>query len=71
MSVDGDVNPVYKYISGLTGDPVSPQNIHVMTSFHGFTMFKLNNDILKLYGRLMDDSELPAEVQTALRNQQR
>lgn len=34
-------------------------------------MFKLNNEILKLYGRLMDDSELPAEVQTALRFQHR
>jgi hypothetical protein len=70
-SVDGDVDPVYKYISGRTGDPVSPRNIHIMTAFYGFTMFKLNNDILKLYGRLMDDSELPAEVQTALRNQHR
>jgi len=35
-----------------------------MTGVYGFTMFKLNSEILKLYGRLMDDTELPADVQT-------
>jgi hypothetical protein len=42
-----------------------------MTSLYGFTMFKLNSEILRLYGKLMDDTELPADVQTALRNQHR
>ena len=69
VAVDGDADPVYKYIAGLGGDPVSPHNMQIMTSVYGFTMFKLNSEILRLYGRLMDDTELPADVQTALRNQ--
>jgi hypothetical protein len=32
-------------------------------------MFKLNTDILRLYGSLMDDNELPPEVKAALRKQ--
>jgi len=45
--------------------------MQIMTSVYRFTMFKLNTEILRLYGRLMDDAELPAEVQMALRNQHR
>ena len=71
VAVDGDVDPVHKYIAGLGSDPISPKNLQIVTSVYGFTMFKLNSEILRLYGRLMDDTELPADVQTALRNQHR
>lgn len=56
---------------GFGGDPVSPRNLQIMTSVYGFTMFKLNSEILRLYGSLMDDTELPADLQTALGNQHR
>jgi len=69
VQADGDVDPVYKYIAGLTGDPISPRNLTIITTYSRFTMFKLNTDILRLYGSLMDDNELPPEVQTALRKQ--
>ena len=39
----------------------------VMTTYSRFTMFKLNTDILRLYGKMMQDEELPQEVQAALR----
>jgi hypothetical protein len=32
-------------------------------------MVRLNKDILDLYGSMMDDDELPKEVQAALRHQ--
>lgn len=67
VQADGDVDPVYKYMAGLTGDPISPRNMTIMTTYSRFTMFKLNTDILRLYGKLMDDDELPQEVQAALR----
>jgi hypothetical protein len=64
---DGQADPVYKYIAGLTGDPISPRNLTIYTRVTGFTMYKLAKDILALYGKMLDDEELPAEVQTALR----
>ena len=68
---DGQVDPVYKFISGLGGDPIGPRNMTIMTKVYGFTMFKLNKDILALYGKMMDDSELPPETQSALKAQKR
>jgi hypothetical protein len=56
---------------GLGAIPFRPRNLQIMTSVYGFTMFKLNSEILRLYGRLMGDTELPADVQTALGNQHR
>lgn len=41
-----------------------------MTTYSRFTMFKLNTEILRLYGKLMDDGELPREVQAPLRKRQ-
>ena len=67
VQADGDVDPVYKYVAGLTADPISPRNMTIMTTYSRFTMFKLNTDILRLYGKLMDDEELPQEVLAALR----
>lgn len=67
MKADGDVDPVYKYVAGLRGDPISPRNLTIISTYSRFTMFKLNTDILRLYGKLMDDGELPQEVQAALR----
>lgn len=61
------MDPVYKYVAGLTLDPISPRNLRIMTPYARFTMFKLNAHILWLYGKLMADEELPKEVQSALR----
>ena len=69
--VDGMVDPVYKYIGGLGGDPIGARNMTIMTKVTQFTMFKLNNDILQLYGTMMSDEDLPQEVQVALRAQGR
>ncbi|MFZ0864256.1 MAG: hypothetical protein ABR881_20355 [Candidatus Sulfotelmatobacter sp.] len=63
---DGQVDPVYKYIAGLTGDPISPRNLTIYTRATGFTMYKLAKDILALYGTMLSDDELPREVQEAL-----
>lgn len=54
---DGDVDPVYKYKAGLTGDPVGAKNMMIMTTYSRFTMYKLNSDILRLYGSMMQDEE--------------
>lgn len=70
VKADGDVDPVHKYVAGLTGDPISPRNLTIMTTYSRFTMFKLNTDILRLYGTLIHDDELPQEVQAALRKHQ-
>lgn len=66
LLADGQADPVYKYISGLTGDPASPRNIQIWTSVTRFTMYKLAKDILNLYGTMLKDEELPREVQVAL-----
>jgi len=63
---DGDVDPVYKYMAGLGGDPIGPKSMMIMTTYSRLTMFKLNTDILRLYGSLMSDDELPSEVQAVL-----
>ena len=64
---DGQADPVYKYIADLTGDPVSPRNLTIYTRVSGFTMYKLAKDIVALYGKMLDDEELPPEVQAGLR----
>ncbi len=63
---DGQVDPVYKYIAGLGGDPISPRNLTIWIRVMGFTMYKLAKDILALYGTMLKDEELPREVQVAL-----
>jgi hypothetical protein len=64
---DGQADPVYKYIADLTGDPVSPRNLTIYTRVSGFTMYKLAKDIVALHGKMLDDEELPPEVQAGLR----
>lgn len=66
MLADGDVDPLYKYIAGMIPDPVSPRNLMILTNYSRFTIFKLNEEILRLYGTLLHDEELPQEVQAAL-----
>ena len=66
---DGEVDPVYEEIAKLKGDPVSARYLTAFTSLPKFTMVRLNKDILELYGSMMDDDELPKEVQAALRHQ--
>jgi hypothetical protein len=67
LMADGQADPVYKYLSGLGGDPIGQRSITIMSNVTSLTMFKLNKDILKLYGKMMDDAELPPEVQVAVR----
>jgi hypothetical protein len=62
---DGQVDPVYKYIARGGGDPLGI-DLMIRTQVEGFTMYRIAKTILKLYGRLMDDSELPPDVQIAL-----
>jgi len=66
---DGEVDPVYEEIAKLKGDPVSARYLTAYTSIPKFTMVRLNKDIVDLYGSMMDDQELPKEVQAALRVQ--
>ena len=68
---DGQADPVYKYLAGLGSDPVSPRNITIIIRVTGFTMYKLAKDVLGLYGKMLDDDELPPEVQAALRSRSR
>jgi hypothetical protein len=39
----------------------------IYTRVSGFTMYKLAKDIVALYGKMLDDEELPPEVQAGLR----
>jgi len=66
LQADGDLDPVYKYLSGLNGDPLSQSNMMIIEKTPGFTMFKLNNDILKLYGKLMDEDDMPKELRNTI-----
>ena len=66
---DGDVDPVYVQIAKLKGDPISPRYLTAYTSLPKFTMVRLNKDVLDLYGSMMDDGDMPKEVQAALRHQ--
>jgi hypothetical protein len=67
IKADGDLDPVYKYVSGLGGDAIAPRNMMIRQSVTSFTMFKLNNDILTLYGKLMDEEAMPAELKKSIR----
>jgi peptidoglycan hydrolase-like protein with peptidoglycan-binding domain len=71
IKVDGEVDSVHEYLEGLKGDPISPRNLQIWTSVMGFTMFRLNSDILELYGKMMDDMEMPPQVQAAIRESMR
>jgi hypothetical protein len=66
---DGEVDPVYEQIAKLKGDPISPRYLTAYTSLPKFTMVRLNKDVLDLYGSMMNDDDLPKEVQAALRHQ--
>lgn len=66
---DGEIDPVYEQIAKLKGDPISPRYMTAWTSLQRFTMVRLNKDILDSYGKMMDDNELPKEVQASLRIQ--
>jgi|SRR5579859_1235412 len=63
---DGQADPVYKYVAGLKGDPVSARYLKLYTGLFGFTMYKLGKDIVALYGTMLKDEELPQEVRRAL-----
>jgi len=68
---DGAADPVHAQLAQLGGDPIGNRNLLILGKVGRFTMFKLNADILKLHGRVIQDSELPASVQTSIRNHPR
>jgi hypothetical protein len=67
IKTDGDLDPVYKYISGLGSDPAAPGNMMIMIKVTSFTMFKINRDILTLYGKLMNEEDMPQELKDTIR----
>jgi hypothetical protein len=67
IKTDGDLDPVYKYISELGSDPIAPGNMMIMTKVTSFTMFKINRDILTLYGKLMNEEDMPKELKDTIR----
>jgi hypothetical protein len=67
LVIDGGVDPVHTFLATASSDPISGRTLNVMTKVGRFTMFKLNADILKLYGKVLQETELPPEVQTSLR----
>ena len=69
MLADGEVDPVYRQISKLKGDPISAGCLRTYTSLPRFPMVRLHKDVLDLYGLRRDDSERANEVQTSLRVQ--
>ena len=66
MLAEGEVDPVDERISQLKGDPISPGQLTTCTSLPRFTMVRLNQHIVDMHGSMMDDSELPKEVQASL-----
>lgn len=67
LITDGGVDPVYKFLATATGDPIGGATQNVFSKVGRFTMFKLNADILKLYGKVLQETELPQEVQASIR----
>lgn len=64
LFADGQVDPVYKYLAE-GGDPIG-RGLMIRIQVESFTMFRMATTILGLYGRMMEDGELPPEVQVAL-----
>ena len=71
LKTDGAVDPVHTFLTGITGDPIGGGTLNVVTKVGRFTMFKLNADILKLFGKVIQDAELPPLVQASLRTRRR
>jgi peptidoglycan hydrolase-like protein with peptidoglycan-binding domain len=67
LVTDGGVDPVHKFLATASSDPIGGATLNVFGKVGRFTMFKLNADILKLYGKVLQETELPPEVQTSLR----
>ena len=67
LVTDGGVDPVHTFLATASADPIGGATLNVFTKVGRFTMFKLNADILKLYGKVLQESELPPEVQASLR----
>jgi peptidoglycan hydrolase-like protein with peptidoglycan-binding domain len=64
---DGGVDPVHTFLATASSDPIGGATLNVFTKVGRFTMFKLNSDILKLFGKVLQETELPPEVQASLR----
>ena len=58
---------MHAFLKTATGDPIGGATLNVFSKVGRFAMFKLNADILNLYGKVLQESELPPEVQASLR----
>jgi peptidoglycan hydrolase-like protein with peptidoglycan-binding domain len=66
LTVDGGVDPAHTILATAGGDPIGGQ-LNVFSKVVRFTIAKLNSDILKLYGSVLQLSQLPIEVQASIR----
>lgn len=66
LVIDGGVDPVHKFLTTAGSDPIGGSALNVITKVSRFSIFKLNADILKLYGKVLQVSELPPEVQISI-----
>lgn len=65
LIADGAVDPVHRQLGQPGGDPIG-RNLAIFVKVGQLTMFKLNADILTLFGRVLDVSELPVLVQASI-----
>jgi len=66
LLVDGGIDPVHTFLAGAGTDPIGG-GLNVLTKAPRYTIAKLNADILKLYGTVLQVGELPVEVQTSIK----
>lgn len=64
-SSDGMVDPVYPLFVNLSGDPTGAQ-LMAYTKAMKRTMYRLNVDHLKIYGRMMTENDFPGELRGAV-----
>ena len=63
---DGGIDPVHTVLANAGSDPIGGQ-LNAFSKVTRFTIAKLNADILKLYGSVLQLSQLPIEVQASIR----
>jgi len=67
LVADGAADPVHAQLAQLGGDPIGGRNLGILSKVGRMTMFKLNADVLTLFGRVIQDGELPPLVQASIR----
>ena len=66
LLVDGGIDPVPTFLASAGTDPIGA-GLNVLTKAPRYTITKLNADILKLYGVVLQPGELPVEVQASIK----